>query len=979
MISETISHYRVIKKLGAGGMGEVYKAQDSRLDRPVALKILPAHLVEDPDRVRRFVQEAKAASALNHPHIVTIYEIGQSPLEGGLGAGAEKKERNGSANSDSGSESPTLISQGGAGVIHYIAMEFVDGATLHAKIHRDRADLKKLLEYMAQAGEGLAKAHAAGIVHRDLKPENIMVTEDDYAKILDFGLAKLIEPKSVEHAAEDLEEAATAMMEQTRPGMVMGTIGYMSPEQVQGKGVDQRSDIFSFGCILYEIATGIKPFAGDSVIDSLHRIVYAQTPPIKDANPNAPVELQRIIRKCLAKDSAQRYQSIKDVALDLRDLLREYDSQPTVSGSFAQPAITAMHPQTASTGPHSHPPITAPQMQYAVTGAEQVISGAHERTTGPIARRGFRPWAIAAGVMLILAVAAAIFYFQSLSRGNAAPAFESTRITKLTSTGKALNPSISPNGKDAVYVVNEAGQQSLWVRRVGTTNNAQLVPPAEVGYQGATFSNDGNYVYYTRADKGNPIASLYQVSVLGGSPRKILEDVDSPVTFSPDGKRFAFLRGYPRESEFALMVANSDGSGEQKLVVRRQPNVFLKIAWSPDGRSIACSAQNLEGGMHHQVIEVNAADGTERVIGSHRWGAISGLAWLSDGSGIMLSAIDRLSGSNQFQIYQLSYPEGEIRRITNDLSNYAGVSLPSDSSALLTAQTNAVSNIWIAPNGDSTRARQLTSGSSKYDQTAWTPDGRIVYVSDASGGADIYIMDSEGKNQKQLTADAGINVYPSISPDGRYIVFNSNRAGNVGTFNVWRMDIDGSNPKQLTDGEGDYWPICSPDGKWVLYSSLRSSEKPMTWKVPMDGGERVQVTDKFTMLPVISPDGKTILCRYFDEQTVSLPKLALFSADSGQLIKVLDVSVSNYQPGQYRWSLDGKSILYASNQAGVSNVWSLPLSGGAAKQITDFKSDFMFNFDWSRDGKNLSCARGVGMTDVVLIKDLKAGSRGDGV
>lgn len=946
-------------------MGEVYKAQDLTLERPVALKILPAYLVEDPDRVRRFVQEARAASALNHPHIVTIYEIGQALHEGGLGETPEAGGQNGSPKSG-----------GPEKTIHYIAMEFVDGATLHAKVHRERADLKKLLEYMAQVGDGLAKAHAAGIVHRDLKPENIMITEDDYAKILDFGLAKLIEPKNAEPPTEDLEEAATAMMEHTRPGMVMGTIGYMSPEQVQGKGVDQRSDIFSFGCILYEVATGVKPFAGDSVIDSLHRIVYAQTPPIKDSNPNAPVELQRIIRKCLAKDSAQRYQSIKDVAIDLRELLKEYDSQPTVSGSFAQPAITAMHSQAVSTGPHSQPPITAPQSQYVVTGAEQTLSGPHERTTGPIERRGSRLWPlIAAGLLLLAVAAAAIFYFQSLSRGKGRPAFEDTRITKLTSTGKALNATLSPDGKYAVYVVNDAGQQSLWVRQVATSSNVQIVPPAEVGFHGATFSKDGNYIYYTRAERGNPISTTFQVPALGGSPRKILEDVDSPITFSPDGKRFAFLRGYPRESELALMVANADGSGEQKLAVRKQPNVFIRAAWSPDGRSIACSAQNLEGGMHHQVVEVNAADGSERVIGSHRWGAIAGLGWLSDGSGLMLSAMDRLSGSNQFQIYHLSYPDGEIRRVTNDLSNYAGVSLPSDSGALLTAQTSAVSNLWVAPNGDSSRARQLTSGSSKYDQTAWTPDGRIVYVSDASGGADIYIMDSEGKNQKQLTADGGINVYPSVSPDGRYILFNSNRAGSVGTFNVWRMDIDGSNAKQLTNGEGEYWPVCTPDGKWVVFSSHRNTERPKTWKVPIDGGESVKITDKFTMLPVISPDGKTILCRYFDEQSISFPKVALVSFDDGQVLKVLDIDVANYQPGQYRWSPDGKTIFYSATQAGVSNVWSVPVAGGSPKQVTDFKSDFMFNFDWSRDGKTLSCARGVGMTDVVLIKDLGAGAR----
>ena len=331
-----ISHYTIVSRLGAGGMGEVYKAEDTLLDRPVALKILPADLVDNEDRVRRFVQEAKSASALNHPHIVTIYEIGKVELEKG-----EAKEPASpgdvSGNGSNGSGRKELF--------HYIAMEFIDGDTLRDKIHRDRTDLKKLLEYFAQAADGLAKAHASGIVHRDLKPENVMITHDGYAKILDFGLAKLLEPQKPATAG-DMLEAETMMMGRTQPGIVMGTIGYMSPEQVQGKVVDQRSDIFSFGCILYEATTGHKPFHGESVIDSLHKIVYSQAPPIREFNPETPAELQRIIRKCLSKDPDERYQLIKDANIDLRELVREYDSQPSVSAYYA--TMTSAYPHTSS-------------------------------------------------------------------------------------------------------------------------------------------------------------------------------------------------------------------------------------------------------------------------------------------------------------------------------------------------------------------------------------------------------------------------------------------------------------------------------------------------------------------------------------------------------------------------------------------------------------------------------------------------------
>src|ERR1044071_3061375 len=272
-VDVTLSHYRIVSKIGAGGMGEVYLAHDTKLDRKVALKILSEELASNPDRMRRFVQEAKSAAALNHPNIATVHEIGVSDN------------------------------------VNYIAMEFIDGATLREKIHQQQTDLRKLLRYLQHVAQGLAKAHAAGIVHRDLKPDNVMITRDGHAKILDFGLAKLIEQPPL--SGNDSGETVTAVMQQhSTPGTVMGTVGYMSPEQALGKNkdIDQRSDIFSFGCILFEAATGKKPFEGESVVKSLHMVIYETPPSIAELNPSAPAELQRIIRRCLAKDPEERYQ-----------------------------------------------------------------------------------------------------------------------------------------------------------------------------------------------------------------------------------------------------------------------------------------------------------------------------------------------------------------------------------------------------------------------------------------------------------------------------------------------------------------------------------------------------------------------------------------------------------------------------------------------------------------------------------------------
>src|SRR5499427_2828991 len=336
VVGTKLGRYQIRSKIGEGGMGEVYLAEDTQLHRKVALKVLPADLASNRNRMRRFEQEAHAAAALNHPNIATIHEIGES-----------------------------------AGV-NFIAMEYVEGVTLREKIHREHTELRKLMRYLQQVAEGLAKAHAAGIVHRDLKPDNVMITRDGYAKILDFGLAKLTEqamPPGVE------AEAPTAVMRQplSTPGMIMGTVGYLSPEQAQGRKVDHRSDIFSFGCLLYEAATGQRAFASESTIDTLHKIVHAPAPLVKDAKPEAPADLTRIVRRCLAKDPDERYQSIKEAAIELRELRRELEGaeefETTVPPSSVGPTISST-PSGAATG---IPLLTAPasSAEYLVMGIKQ--------------------------------------------------------------------------------------------------------------------------------------------------------------------------------------------------------------------------------------------------------------------------------------------------------------------------------------------------------------------------------------------------------------------------------------------------------------------------------------------------------------------------------------------------------------------------------------------------------------------------------
>ncbi|HBB87997.1 MAG TPA: hypothetical protein DC047_10315 [Blastocatellia bacterium] len=397
-VNTTLSHYRIVSKIGAGGMGEVYLAQDTKLDRKVALKILPAEVASNLDRMERFIREAKSAAALSHPNIAQIFEIGE----------------------DNG--------------IHYIAMEFIDGVTLREKIHRERTELRKLLRYLQHVAEGLAKAHAAGIVHRDLKPDNIMITRDGHAKILDFGLAKLIEPQPL--PGGDSSEVATAVLQQySTPGTVMGTVGYMSPEQAQGKTkeIDQRSDIFSFGCILFEAATGKKPFEGESVIKSLHMVVYEPAAPIANLNPSAPVELQRIVRRCLEKDADDRYQGIKEVAIELKHLRRELEAgadfdtttPPLVSNQAAHSTDSVLTIGSTAPASASIPP--------ALSSAEYVVQGLKQHKLA----------AAIVVVVLISAVALSAYYVRAR---NAVTAIDSIAVLPFENKSNAADTEYLSDG-----------------------------------------------------------------------------------------------------------------------------------------------------------------------------------------------------------------------------------------------------------------------------------------------------------------------------------------------------------------------------------------------------------------------------------------------------------------------------------------------------------------------------------------------------
>jgi serine/threonine-protein kinase len=423
-----LGRYEIRSKIGEGGMGEVYLAIDSKLDRRVALKILPSELATNQDRMRRFTQEAKAAAALNHPNIAHIYEIGES--EG----------------------------------VNFIAMEFIDGQTLREKIH-ERTELRKLLRYLQHAAEGLARAHAAGIVHRDLKPENIMITPDGHSKILDFGLAKLVEQPPL--PASDSSEVVTAVMppggqpgsrgHQSLPGTVMGTVGYMSPEQAQGRTteIDHRSDIFSFGCILFEAVTRNKPFEGDSFIKSLHMVVYESPPPIAELNPSAPAELQHIVRRCLAKDPDERFQSIKEVAIELKDVRRQMEGagiDTTVPSAIRSQTRTATgNVASGSRSFTAQTNVPSSSLQTRVSSAEYVVTG-------------IRQHKLAATISLLAIITAAAGITLYLRRRTADTAIKSVAVMPFVSESSSQDVDYLSDGMTETLISSLSQLPNLTVK-----------------------------------------------------------------------------------------------------------------------------------------------------------------------------------------------------------------------------------------------------------------------------------------------------------------------------------------------------------------------------------------------------------------------------------------------------------------------------------------------------------------------------------
>jgi eukaryotic-like serine/threonine-protein kinase len=885
LTGKKVSHYRVLQLLGGGGMGVVYQGEDLKLGRQVAMKFLPGELASDPVAFERLQREARAASALDHPNICAIYELGEH-------AGRP-----------------------------FIVMQLLEGETLRQWIENSvrqstHARLNPLLDLAIQIADGLAAAHQKGVIHRDIKPANIFITSRGEAKILDFGVAKFLElPELAPQFAQSLQEGGMAANPSlTRTGASVGTPYYLSPEQIRGEKLDARTDLFSLGLVLYEMATGHRAFAGDTAPVIREAVLNQSAIPARQLVPDLPLELQRIIAKALEKDRERRYQSGKDLKTDLERLRQE--NRPA-----ARPSLRFLSPRAV--------------------------------------------------VILALVVVVAVVAWLSLSlRRTRNLPFGTTKTTRLTGDGQSFKAAISPDGRYIAHTSLVAGRESLRVRRATTLNDIEIVPPQTVRYIGITFSPDSETIYYVVRTDGAEPPSLYRVAAMGGSSEKLKARLDSPVTLSPNGKKFAFVRESTTESQ--LIVADLEAGGEQTLISRKLPRVLDYPAWSPDGQVIACtdtdSAVASTKGSDTRIIEVRVVDRAQKILSAHAWGFVRQLAWLGDGRGLVMSARGQKE-SGTFRVWYVSYPDGNERKVTEGLNSQMGASVSADSRQIVTVEESSFSSsIWRASSVRFQDPQLVVSGSSGWSAPGWTRQRRIVFEEELNGRRSIWTVDADGTNRKELTL-TGNNYDPSVSRNGGTVAWVSDRNGSPA---IWTMDMDGGNLAMVVKASGESFPQLSQDGKWITFTVIGSEHWTTLWRVASAGGQAIQLNNRLWQRPVISPDGKWIAGFYAEHQlsTQKFPEyIAIIGIDGGQVRKMLPIPLSVSLSAGIRWSPDGRQLTYVNRGKDGDDIWSFRLDNGAPQQITHFHGLVVIGFDWSPDGQQLVFSRGVQTREVVLVED----------